>query len=43
MWQQKKPRENQNSKLISRKRPFLEFEYNYFQKKMENMSKIKIP
>ena len=31
MWQQKKPRENQNSKLISRKRPFLE--YNYFQKK----------
>ena len=41
MWQQKKPRENQNSKSISRKRPFLE--YNYFQKKMENMSKIKIP
>ena len=25
----KKPRENQNRKSISRKRPFLEFEYNY--------------
>ena len=42
MWQQKKkPRENQNSKSISRKSPFLE--YNYIQKKMENMFKIKIP